>query len=121
MRTSDTSARASGGPASPSANPATAATQIFMPVPRGNPPSLRLYLRAGELDHLAPLLDLRGNHPAKFGRRAGQRRAAKLRNARRCLRICESGVELLVDLVDDFTWRAARRPDAEPGARLIAG
>src|SRR5260370_13617714 len=82
--------------------------------------SFCLNFSAGELDHLAPLLDFFGDEPAEVGRRAGKRRGAELRNP--CLRprIGKSGVELLVEPFHDLGRRTLWRADAIPGARLIA-
>src|SRR5215831_13019332 len=82
--------------------------------------SFCLNFSAGELDHLAPLLDFFSDEPVEVGRRAGKRRATEFGNP--CLRprIGKSGVELLVEPFHDLDRRAPWRANAIPRARLIA-
>src|SRR5260370_38840670 len=75
-------------------------------------------LGARELDYLAPLRAFVGDEPAELGRRARQRRAAKLQDARFDLGIGKAGGDLLVQLLDDVSRRAFGRADAGPGAGL---
>src|SRR5262249_3546701 len=61
-----------------------------------------LRLNAGGLDHLAPFLGFFGDQPAELGRRSRQRRAAEVSETGLHLRIVESRVDLLVELIDDL-------------------
>ena len=69
-----------------------------------------LRLRAGCLDHLAPLLGLVGNHLAEVGRRACHHVRAEFDDALRDLGIGKAGIDLAVELVDDLSRRVARYP-----------
>src|SRR5438876_4975076 len=79
-----------------------------------------LGLDTRELDYLGPLLGFIGDQPAKIRRRSRQRRAAKVSDPGLHLRVVESRIDLLVELVDDLGRRGLRCAEAEPGARLIA-
>src|SRR5499427_10269346 len=77
-------------------------------------------LDAGELDHLAPLLDFIRDELAQLGWRARQRRAAKVGQSRLHSGIRERSVDLLAELVDNFGGRAVGSADAVPLARYVA-
>src|SRR5262245_15071788 len=80
-----------------------------------------LRLNAGGLDHLAPFLGFFGDQPAELGRRSRQRRAAEVSETGLHLRIVESRVDLLVELVDNLGRRGLRYAEAEPDACFVAG
>src|SRR5262249_52710060 len=65
-----------------------------------------LRLDAGELDHLGPLLGIFGDQLTEVGGRAGKRRAAQVGKLRLDFRVGERGINLPVELVDDFGRRA---------------
>src|ERR1700733_9275198 len=60
---------------------------------------LRLDVR--ELDHLGPFLGFVGNELAEIGRRTGKRHGAQSGKPRLQRGIGETGIDLLVELVDD--------------------
>src|SRR3954451_2242568 len=70
-------------------------------------PSLRLQPR--RLDHLRPLLGLFRDQFTEFGRRARQRFAADRGETGFHTGIGDRGIDLLVELIDDCSWRLARR------------
>src|SRR6516164_5827472 len=82
--------------------------------------SASLRLDAREFDHLGPLFGFVSYELAEIGRRAGKYRAAEVGQPRLHLGIGEGGVDLFVELVDDFGRRGFRCADAEPEARLIS-
>src|SRR5499433_1422017 len=90
----------------------------FMEYPASEAASLRL--DAGEFDHLGPLFGFVGNQLSEVSRRSRQRHAAEVSETGLHLRVVESRVDLLVELVDDLGWRGLRCADAGPKARLIA-
>src|SRR5438132_1452826 len=71
-------------------------------------------------DHLAPLLGFVSDKAAKVGRRHRHWRASQVSEPRLDLMIGESGVDLLVELLDDLGRRGLWCADAGPGARLVA-
>src|SRR3954471_15875558 len=75
----------------------------FMYSPLDRSRLLRLHI--GGADHLAPLLGLGGDELAELGGRAGQHRAAQFGQPRLQFRIGKTGVDLLVELVDDIGRR----------------
>src|SRR5205809_934340 len=77
-------------------------------------------LRAGEFDHLGPLLCFPGKKLGKITRRAGHRRATEVGNARLHPGIGEGGVERLIEPLDNRWRRPQWCGDAVPGGRLIA-
>src|SRR5262245_35008888 len=81
---------------------------------------LLLLLRAGEPDHLAPLVDLLGHEAAEVGGGPREHDAAEIGEPCLQLRIGERGIDLRVELRDDFRRRALRRCDAMERARLVA-
>src|SRR5262245_14044694 len=61
-----------------------------------------LRLDVGGPDHLAPFLGFRGDQLAELSRRSRQRRAGEVSETGLHLRVVESRVDLLVELVDDL-------------------
>src|SRR5262249_45390146 len=61
-----------------------------------------LRLDVGGPDHLAPFLGFLGDQLAELDRRSRQRRAAEVGETGLHLRVVESRVDLLVELVDDL-------------------
>src|SRR5262249_20361739 len=82
--------------------------------------SYSLRLDACELDHLAPLLRFVGDEPAKVCGRDDKRRASKVGKPRLDLGIGEGGVNLSVELVDNFHGRGLGNANAKHYARLVA-
>src|ERR1700730_11569925 len=76
---------------------------------------------AGDFYDLTPLLDFRHDVAAKLGGAKDHWRAAQFGNARLDARICQAGIDRLVELVDDLGRRAFRDADTEPPARFVAG
>src|SRR5262249_34740354 len=89
-------------------------TPLEMPV-KG--PSLRLDI--GGLDHFAPLLGLVSDELSGVGRKAWKCSATQFGEARLHIGVCEGRVDLVVELVDDFSRRVLGRADAKPNARLV--
>src|SRR6516162_9886852 len=79
-----------------------------------------LRLDAREPHHLGPLLGFRGDEVAKVGGRARNHCTAQIGEPCLKLGMGEGGVDLVVELVDDFGRRIPRRADAAEGACLIA-
>src|SRR5262245_769595 len=79
-----------------------------------------LRLNAGELDHLAPFLSFVGDELAEIGGGTRKHLPAQVGEPSFQFGIGECGVDLRVELVDDFTGCVFRRSDAEPRARLVA-
>src|SRR5262245_15258045 len=90
----------------------------FMEYPASEAASLRL--DAGEFDHLGPLFGFVGNQLAEVSRRSRQRHAAEVSETGLHLRVVESRVDLLVELLDDLGRRVPRNADAIPRCRLVA-
>src|SRR5262249_16394454 len=82
--------------------------------------SASLRLDAAEFDHLGPLLGFVGDQLCEVSGRARKRRAAELSETDLHLRIVESRVDLLVELVDDLGRGGLRCADAEPETRFVA-
>src|SRR5262249_7121475 len=89
-------------------------TPLEMPV-KG--PSLRLAICG--LDYLSPPLGLVSDELSEVGRRAWKCSATQFGEARLHIGVCEGRVDLVVELVDDFSRRVLGRADAEPNARLV--
>src|SRR5215472_2076572 len=77
-------------------------------------------LRTREFHHLCPLLGFVSDELAELGRRSRQRRAAEVSETGLDLRVVESRVDLLIELVDDLSRRGLRYADAEPNTYLVA-
>src|SRR5215472_11389861 len=73
-----------------------------------------LRLDVGGPDHLAPFHGFRGDQLAELSRRSRQRRAAEVSETGLHLRVVESRVDLLVELVDDLGRRGLRYAGAVP-------
>src|SRR6266446_2261259 len=71
----------------------------------------------GELDHLGPLLCLVRDELAEVGGRKRKHRAAQFGDPRLQLRIDESCIDLLVELLDDLGGCVLGRAHAKKGAR----
>src|SRR5262249_12343676 len=78
------------------------------------------WLDVGRPDHLAPFLGFVGDQLAELGRRSRQRRAAEVSDTGLHLRIVESRVDLLVELVDDLGRRGPWSAEAVPITHLVA-
>src|SRR5262249_22647567 len=72
------------------------------------------------LDHLAPLLGLIGDELAEVGGRTRKHRAAEVSEMGLHLRVVESRVNFLVELVNNLRRCVLGRADAIPLARLVA-
>src|SRR5215831_4977386 len=94
------------------------AEQSFMEYRASEVASLRL--DAAEFDHLGPLFGFVGDQLAEVSGRARKRRAAELSETGLHLRIVESRIDLLVELVDDLGRRGFRCAEAEPETRFVA-
>src|SRR5262244_206033 len=90
----------------------------FMEYPASEAASLRL--DAGEFDHLGPLFGFVGNQLSEVSRRSRQRHAAEVSDTGLHLRIVESRVDLLVELVDDLGRRGPWYAEAVPITHLVA-
>src|SRR6516162_201121 len=84
----------------------------------GSRGSLRLDTR--RLDHLGPLLGLVDDELAERAGTHRHRLAAELCQPHLNPGIGETGIDLLVEILDDLHWSAFRRAHAEPRARLVA-
>src|SRR5215510_2111647 len=84
----------------------------------GSCASLRLDAR--ELDDLGPLFGFVGDELAKIGGRTRKHRTSQIGEARLHGRIGESGIDLLVELVDDLCRRGLWYDDPIPASRLVA-
>src|SRR5262245_12171966 len=89
-----------------------------MEYPASEAASLRL--DAGEFDHLGPLLGFVGDQLSELSRRSRQRHAAEVSETGLHLRIVESRIDLLVELVDNLSRRGLRCTDAEPESPFVA-
>src|SRR5262245_35756417 len=77
-------------------------------------------LDVGRPDHLAPLLSFFRDQLAELNLRSRQRRAAEVSETGLHLRVVESRVDLLVELVDELDRRGLRCAEAIPLAGLKA-
>src|SRR5262249_47594089 len=73
-----------------------------------------------ELDHFAPLLGFLSDQLAEVSGRTRKHRATEVSEPRFHVGIGEAGIDLLVELVDDFDGRVFWRADPYPAGRLIA-
>src|SRR5262249_7661597 len=71
-------------------------------------------------DHLAPLLGFLGDHLAEVSGRTRKHRAAEVSEMGLHLRVVESRVNFLVELVNNLRRCVLWRADAIPLARLVA-
>src|SRR5262245_14429272 len=88
-----------------------------LPISSAEASSLRLDV--GGPDHLAPFLGFFGDQLAELGRRSRQRRAAEVSETGLHLRVVESRVDLLIELVDDLGRRGLRYAKAVPITPLV--
>src|SRR5262249_33116649 len=86
----------------------------------GRPEGKSLGLDAREPHHLGPLLGFRGDEAAKVRGRARNHCTAQIGEPCLKLGIGEGGVDLVVELVDDFGRRVLGRADPEPAGRFVA-
>src|ERR1700730_13499103 len=77
-------------------------------------------LHVGRPDHLAPLLGFFGDELAKVSRRSCKRHGAQVGKPRLDLGIAETGVDLLVELLDDLCGGVLGRPDSRHPDTLLA-
>src|SRR5262245_37850938 len=84
----------------------------------GFPASLRLDAR--ELDHLGPFLDFLGDELAKIGGRTREHCTSQIGEARLHGGIGESGINFLVELLDNIYGRGLGYYDPVPASRLVA-
>src|SRR5262249_34065706 len=89
------------------------------PGPQVVPRLLRLETR--QLDHLGPLRKVGCDQRPELARRQDDRRGAELGELRLDARVCQPGIDLAVELLDDVGWRAAGNTDAGPRPHLISG
>src|SRR5262249_34838136 len=80
-------------------------------------PSLRLYICGP--GHFSPLFCVVSDELSEVGRRAWKCSATQFGEARLHIGVCEGRVDLVVELVDDFSRRVLGRADAKPNARLV--
>src|SRR5215831_6122646 len=76
-----------------------------------------VHFRAGEFDHLGPLLSLAGEKLGEIGGRARQRRATQLGNPRLHSGVGKGGVEFLIEPLNNGGGCAGGRSDAVPRAK----
>src|SRR6185437_1682525 len=96
---------------------AASARQIRLSVRYGMSDLLRF--DAGNIDHLGPFLSFVGDQRSELSRRSRQRHAAEVSETGLHLRVVESRVDLLVELVDYLGRRRFRCADAPPDARFV--
>ena len=82
--------------------------------------SLLLHFDVGRPDDLAPLFSFPSNQHAEVSRRTYERGPAEVDEARVDLGIAETGIDFLVELVNDLDGRVLGRADAVKGACLVA-
>src|SRR5262245_43750782 len=75
-------------------------------------------LDAGELDHLAPLLRFVGNELSKVGVRTCEHRTSQVGEALLHVGIGESGIDLLVELLDNLRGCGFGHDDPVPASCL---
>src|SRR5215813_5784687 len=83
-------------------------------------PFRSLRLDARKLDHPGPFLGFLGDEVTEIGRRQRKLTATFVGKPRLYFEIGESGVDFLVEPIDDLGWRTLGRADAEPGTCLVA-
>src|SRR6516162_7700362 len=76
---------------------------------RAFPASVRL--DAGKLDHLAPLVGFVGYELSKVGGRTGEHRSSQIGEALLHVGVDESGIDLLVKLLDNLCGRGFGHDD----------
>src|SRR5262249_13389606 len=86
----------------------------------GSEGSASFRLDIGGLYFLVPFLGFVGDQLAELGRRPRQRRAAEVSETGLHLRVVESRVDLLVELVDDLGRRGSWYAEAVPITLLVA-
>src|SRR5262245_10005852 len=84
----------------------------------GPPESIRF--DAGELDHLGPFLSFVGDEFAKIGGRTREHRTSQIGEARLHGGIRESGINFLVELLDNLYGRSSRYDNPVPASRFVA-
>src|SRR5262249_38182652 len=77
-------------------------------------------LDVGRPDHLAPLLSFVGNELSKVGGRTREHRTSQVGEALLHVGIGESGIDLLVELLDNLRGRGFGHDDPVPASRLEA-
>src|SRR5438046_1369747 len=82
--------------------------------------SVSVWLGTGELNRRAPLFNFFGDQLGIVGGGAGKHRAPQVGQPGIDPGIGEGGVDLLIELVDDFGRRVSGRADAKYPTRLIA-
>src|SRR5262249_39983739 len=78
-----------------------------------------VHLGAGEPDDLRPSLGLYRNESAKIARRAYKHLGTPTSDKVLDPRISETRIDLLIELVDDFSRRVPGRADSSPARRLV--
>src|SRR4029453_982496 len=78
-----------------------------------------LWLDVGRPDHVGPLLNLLGNELAEVGGRAWKHSATKLGKGGLDFGIGQAGVDLPIELVDDFSGCALGRTNTRPSAGFV--
>src|SRR5262245_8266345 len=79
-----------------------------------------LRLDVGRSDHLGPFFGFVGDELAKLAGRARNHHSAQVGEPRLYLGIREARIDLLVELIDDFSRRVLGRADAVPVTRFVA-
>ena len=77
-------------------------------------------LDACELDHLGPLLDFVGDELFKVGGRTREHRGSQVGEAFLHVGIGKSGIDLLVELLNNLRRRGFGYDDPIPSSRLVA-
>ena len=81
--------------------------------------AVSLRLDAGEFDHLGPLFDFFANEGSEIGRRAREDHAAKVGKLSLQLGIGKTGIDFLVERVDDLAGRFPGGADSEKTTRFV--
>src|SRR4051812_1109593 len=82
--------------------------------------SVSVWLGTGEPDRRAPLFDFFGDQLGIVGGGTGKHRAAQVSQPGPNSGIGKGGVDLLIELVDDFGRRVPGRAEPKYSTRLIA-
>src|SRR5262245_27775094 len=101
-------------------HPFHAAAPTTRPVRGAEAVTKSLRLDIGRSDDFAPLLGLISNQSSEIGRRASQDHASEFGDLGVELGIHESGIDLLVEPVDNLDRRIPGRTDAKKPTRFIA-